>query len=947
MRALLAIMMLAGATQLSCSVNDYCLNCGTGDGGMGSGDDANDGGGSGSDDGGDGGGCIPTGLEVCNNKDDNCNGLVDDAVTDVGDLCPEQRGACMGDVTICNAMGVEVCDSSASGETCNAADDNCNGMIDEGDPGGGAKCGTDQGECIAGQMRCNAATGMLQCMGFVDHTMDPELCDAKDNDCDGNFDENVVFNPATCGPMTNDGECNMGTFSCSGGSQQCMGAVFPKFETCNNLDDDCDTNTDEIFNKMTDVQNCGMCGMVCQPTSKTCINTNNMTNGATCTMDSQCPGGTCATNSQPRCMGGGCTFACTAGFQNLDGMAANGCEYRCFSSGAEACDGVDNDCDGNIDESLTPPAICLSGGECGATAPVAQCNGAAGWSCSYPGNVQFPNETRCDGLNNDCDANTDEGQPNLNQACDQVPETMCGAAGDEDNDGANNDGCPTVGMGPETLLQCTDAVDSDGDGAVNDGCPAVAERGVCRSTGTFQCDAMNLDGPAKCVITNPGQMPDPMETCDARDNDCDGNTDEGGASGNLIGQEWVDVGGGIEMMKYEASKPDASAANAGSTTSIACSRTGVVPWTNVTYPQAQAACQAIGATLCNENTWHRTCSAVTPVTWPITAAAGGTLFEAEDYFSSGFGITNLTPEAVCNNAADDDGDGWINDGCANVGAAETTQQCAGNKDEDNDGTVNDGCAARGPTKAWVPDYTAGFSGIAALEATPNTGISITAAQAVAQGSRVDYQINFPAAATYVIWLKMFANSGNDNRVHVGLSNLAPPQTATSQVTLGTNNAWTWISAGSFNVPAAGDRFLSVYMGRDGVKVDQIYLVVGAGTPPNTINSGGGTWAYTTTPNIYQPNTCNGDDYDTDGSMPMDQDDIIAAGSLANCQSTVGGGVFDMSGNVKEWTLAHAPGENPIRGGASNNTPVGISCALNFTLADDAFFFPNIGFRCCR
>jgi hypothetical protein len=58
-------------------------------------------------------------------------------------------------------------------------------------------------------------------------------------------------------------------------------------------------------------------------------------------------------------------------------------------------------------------------------------------------------------------------------------------------------------------------------------------------------------------------------------------------------------------------------------------------------------------------------------------------------------------------------------------------------------------------------------------------------------------------------------------------------------------------------------------------------------------------------------------------------------------------IFDLSGNVKEWTLAHVPGENPIRGGASNNTGEGISCPLNFTLADDTFFFPNIGFRCCR
>ena len=57
--------------------------------------------------------------------------------------------------------------------------------------------------------------------------------------------------------------------------------------------------------------------------------------------------------------------------------------------------------------------------------------------------------------------------------------------------------------------------------------------------------------------------------------------------------------------------------------------------------------------------------------------------------------------------------------------------------------------------------------------------------------------------------------------------------------------------------------------------------------------------------------------------------------------------YDMSGNLKEWTAARAAGQNPIRGGASNNEVGGLTCGLNFTLADDAFFFPNVGFRCCR
>jgi hypothetical protein len=55
----------------------------------------------------------------------------------------------------------------------------------------------------------------------------------------------------------------------------------------------------------------------------------------------------------------------------------------------------------------------------------------------------------------------------------------------------------------------------------------------------------------------------------------------------------------------------------------------------------------------------------------------------------------------------------------------------------------------------------------------------------------------------------------------------------------------------------------------------------------------------------------------------------------------------MTGNVKEWTQARNPGENPLRGGASNNEVTGTTCNINFTLANDTFFFPNVGFRCCR
>jgi hypothetical protein len=901
MRSLFAIAMFAvGVTQLSCSVNDYCLNCENGDAGGSGNGDADDGGGGGSD--ASDAGCIPTGPEECDGKDNNCNGLTDEEpITGVGVLCANQSGACSGGVTVCTNGQIK-CDKLGSPETCNGFDDNCSGAADEGDPGGGAKCGTEAGDCVAGYFHCTA--GSVQCIGFIDHTGDPELCDARDNDCDGKFDENIVITPSGCGPTTNNGECNIGTLQCQAGSQICTGAVFPKFETCNSKDDDCDTNIDEIFNKQTDIQNCGACNNVCQPTSKTCINaTNPMVNGTACTIDSQCPGGTCATNSQPRCVSGGCTFACNAGFRNKDLQAANGCEFFCFATGAEECDGIDNDCDGNTDEGLTPPPLCLGGGECGATAPTAVCTGPGGWTCSYgTGVTQFP-ETLCDNKDNDCDGNVDEAQKNLGggvslgATCSVVPETSCNDSLDNDNDGFTNDGCPSVGAA-ETA--CNDTVDSDNDMVVNDGCPAHEERGICKSTGTYTCDGANLNGPPKCTITMPGVTPDANETCDAKDNDCDGKTDEGGATGALIGQDWVDLGGGRQMMKYEASKPDATptsqgtakASDATDTSAFTCSRAGVQPWTNLKYTDAVAACAKVGATLCSEVQWHRACSAVTSVTYPVAAPGTGTFIEAEDYQSTAF---------------------------------------AGQY-------------------SWVEDYTGTFSGIAGVEATPNLGASVTAANAPTQSPHVDFQVNFGAtSSTWHVWVKVFANSAANDAVLVGVGSATPATTTTFPS--GNFNTWQWVDA-LLPASVSGIQTVRVYMGDDGVKIDKIYIFNGTTTAAtiaaaDTLGGKGGKWAYASSATTYNATTCNGDDYDTNTNLAGDQDDILTTGALTNCKSTMGGGIFDLSGNVKEWTLAHVPGENPIRGGASNNTGEGTSCPLNFTLADDSFFFPNIGFRCCR
>src|SRR5207253_2595024 len=103
---------------------------------------------------------------------------------------------------------------------------------------------------------------------------------------------------------------------------------------------------------------------------------------------------------------------------------------------------------------------------------------------------------------------------------------------------------------------------------------------------------------------------------------------------------------------------------------------------------AVSECAAVGARLCNEQEWHRTCSVVAPSTYPIALAASGTVLtvvEAEDYFA-------LTP-----------------------------------------------ATSGGVARSWIEDYEPGFSGISDLIATPDTGADLDNTNVQGQAPRLDYQ----------------------------------------------------------------------------------------------------------------------------------------------------------------------------------------------------------------
>jgi hypothetical protein len=144
-------------------------------------------------------------------------------------------------------------------EVCNKRDDNCNGLIDEGLPivtyhvdadgdGHGTAAGPTVTDCAPPK---GYAPGTDDCndMDPTVYTGAPELCDYKDNNCNGQVDENARV---SCGMgwcrRLGDG-CN--TSSCTPGQ--------PRAEICNDFDDDCDGVNDNG----TDLELCGVAGQVC------------------------------------------------------------------------------------------------------------------------------------------------------------------------------------------------------------------------------------------------------------------------------------------------------------------------------------------------------------------------------------------------------------------------------------------------------------------------------------------------------------------------------------------------------------------------------------------------------------------------------------------------------------------------------------------------------------
>ncbi len=316
---------------------------------------------------------------------------------------------------------------------------------------------------------------------------------------------------------------------------------------------------------------------------------------ATCTcqdvdyVDSACVGNTCT----PQIMGSGTErtgcMDCTNANQCLNDICAVGgsetCEFGSYNDGAnracytgpvatagiglckagtetcktgvyepctdvtpvaEVCDGLDNDCDGTVDNgtcTCTPgdTRACYGGstgtenvGECKSGSQT--CSGAAVWGACM-GDVT-PAAEVCDNRDNDCDSFVDgilefcySGPPategvgrcksgwrgceggSWNACTGEVLPALkdsCGNGIDDDCNGLVDDGCPVMSM-PEIC----DGLDNDGNGLVDDGaadadCPAgqICEWGTCFD----DCTTVMCMGAEICYV-NDFRCDDAVDPC--------------------------------------------------------------------------------------------------------------------------------------------------------------------------------------------------------------------------------------------------------------------------------------------------------------------------------------------------------------------------------------------------------------------------------------------------
>ncbi|MFZ5477995.1 MAG: putative metal-binding motif-containing protein [Myxococcota bacterium] len=426
-------------------------------------------------------GVNPGASETCDGEDDDCDGSVDEGVTNTyyRDADSDGYGTSATTTTGCSAPSGYVsnstdCDdgdasiSPGDPERCNDVDDDCDGSIDEGLATSTYYRDADSdgyGTSSSTISDCSAPSGYVSLSTDCDDTDRlqypgaSERCNGEDDDCDGTVDEGTSsswyyadddgdgYGDAstgvyTCSPssgyVTNDDDCDDTSASVSPADR----------ETCNSIDDDCDGTVDD---------------------------------GVTTTYYDDDDGD-----------GYGDARDTTTGCSAPSGYVSNDDDCNDASASispgdAETCNSVDDDCDGSIDEGVTVTYYDDddADGYGDARDTTTGCSLPSGYSANdddcddTSASVSPADAETCNGVDDDCDGSTDEGLSGTWYADDDgdgygdaadVTTTCTAASGYVSNDDDCDDTVATTY--PGATERCN-GVDDDCDGTIDDGTSSV------------------------------------------------------------------------------------------------------------------------------------------------------------------------------------------------------------------------------------------------------------------------------------------------------------------------------------------------------------------------------------------------------------------------------------------------------------------------------------------